>query len=77
MEGRSRAGQSNSGEESRPPEGAISRDRARASSSRGGETPWAKSPGTGRGRDGWTPCGRGEQARPHAGEAKLAKSRRE
>jgi hypothetical protein len=42
VEGRSRAGRSNSGEESRPPEGATGRDRAQASSSRGGGTPWAK-----------------------------------
>jgi hypothetical protein len=41
VEGRSRASQSKSGEESRPPEGAIGRDMARASSSRGGGTPWA------------------------------------
>jgi hypothetical protein len=34
--------QSNSGEESQPPEGAIGHDRARASSSGGGGTPWAK-----------------------------------
>jgi hypothetical protein len=39
---RPRAGRSNSDEESRPPEGAIDRDRARASSSRGGGTPWAR-----------------------------------
>jgi hypothetical protein len=39
---RPRAGRSNSGEESRQPEGSIGRDRARASSSRGGVTPWAK-----------------------------------
>jgi hypothetical protein len=36
-----------------------------------------QSRGTGRDRDGRTPCGRGEQAWPHAGEAKLAKGRRE
>jgi hypothetical protein len=41
-ERRSRAGRSNSGEESLSLEGAIGRDRARASSSRGGGTPWAK-----------------------------------
>jgi hypothetical protein len=41
-ERRSRAGRSNPGEESRAPEGAIGRERARASSSRGGGTPWAK-----------------------------------
>jgi hypothetical protein len=35
-------GRSNSGEESRLPEGAIGYDRAQASSSRGGGTPWAK-----------------------------------
>jgi hypothetical protein len=39
---RCRAGRSNSGEKSRPLEGAIDRDRARASSSGGGGTPWAK-----------------------------------
>jgi hypothetical protein len=39
---RSRAGRSNFGEESRPLERAIGRDRARASSSGGGGTPWAK-----------------------------------
>jgi hypothetical protein len=31
---------------------------------------------TGQGWVGWTLCGRVEQARPHAGEAKLAKGRR-
>jgi hypothetical protein len=41
-EGRSRASRSNSVEESWPPEGAIGRDRARVSSSRGGGTPCAK-----------------------------------
>jgi hypothetical protein len=39
---RSRAGRSNSGEEFRPPERAIGRDRAWASSSGGGGTTWAK-----------------------------------
>jgi hypothetical protein len=34
-------------------------------------------PGTGWGRAGRTQCGRGEQAQPHAGEAKLATGRRE
>jgi hypothetical protein len=38
----SRAGQSNSGEESWPPEGTIGCDRARASFGRGGGTPCAK-----------------------------------
>jgi hypothetical protein len=38
----SRAGRSNSGEKPRPPEGAIGCDRARARSSGGGGTPWAK-----------------------------------
>ena len=42
MERRSWACRSNFGEESRPLEGAIGRDRARASSSGGGGTPWAK-----------------------------------
>jgi hypothetical protein len=36
-----------------------------------------QSRGTGQGRAGRTPCGRDEQARPHTGEAKLAKGRRE
>jgi hypothetical protein len=31
--------------------------------------------GTGRGWVGWTPCGHGEQARLHTGEAKLATGR--
>jgi hypothetical protein len=75
-ERRSQASRSNSGEESRPLEGAIGHDRAWASSSRDGDT-LGQSLGTGRGRGGWTPCGHGEQARPHAGEAKLAKSRHE
>jgi hypothetical protein len=51
----SRAGQSNSGEESRPPERAIGRDRARASSSRGGGTPWAKARALDEVGDGRTP----------------------
>jgi hypothetical protein len=34
-------------------------------------------PGTGRGWVGRTLCGRGEQARPHTGEAKLAIGRHE
>jgi hypothetical protein len=37
-----RAGRGNSGEEFRPPGEAIGRDRARASSSRGGGALWAK-----------------------------------
>jgi hypothetical protein len=41
------------------------------------ESTLGQSRGTRRGRDGRTSCGRGEQAQPHAGEAKLAKGRRE
>jgi hypothetical protein len=41
-ERRSRADRSNSGEEFRLLERAIGHDRARASSNRGGGTPWAK-----------------------------------
>jgi hypothetical protein len=33
--------------------------------------------GTGQGWVGRTPCGCGEQARPHTGEAKLATGRRD
>jgi hypothetical protein len=75
-ERRSRVGRSNSGEESRPLEGQLAAVGLGLVPVEVGDT-LGQSPCTGRGRDGRTPCGRGEQARPHAGKAKLAKGRRE
>jgi hypothetical protein len=75
--GKLRAGQGNSGEESRSRGGAIRRDKARTSSDKGRGVPWANTGARDEAELASHRAGRGKPTRINFDKAELAKVRRE